>query len=307
MIIGLHDADEKQLRGKHFPNYAIMKISAWHKSQRDLVKWWDPRFPLERFDQLYSSKIFDFTPEEPYLPIGAIKGGTGYNVKSKLPQQIDDMYPDYSIYPTCDYAIGYITRGCPNHCRWCVVPEKEGGIRPYRGWRDLVRPDTDKLVLMDNNILASDYGIEQLESLIGSKYRIDLNQGMDARLVTPEIADVLVRLNWIRFIRFSCDQQSQVDPVIRACELLRDRGKKPYHVFVYLLVTPNLEDAEYRVEALKRLRGINIYAQAERNERLGIMPNQDQLDFQQRYVYGGSWRRETWSEYKLRKTFEGER
>ena len=96
-----------------------------------------------------------------------------------------------SIYPACDYAIGYLTRGCPNRCRWCIVPKKEGNIRPYRAWQDLVRQDTDKLVLMDNNILACDYGVEQLAGLIGSGYRIDLNQGMDARLVTPEVADIL--------------------------------------------------------------------------------------------------------------------
>ena len=72
------------------------------------------------------------------------------------------MFPDYSLYPRCDYAIGYVTRGCPRKCRWCVVPEKEGGIRPYRRWRELVRSDGDKLVLMDNNILSCDYGVSEL-------------------------------------------------------------------------------------------------------------------------------------------------
>lgn len=298
MKIGLHDAEAEHSHSKtKFPNYALMKISAWHKSQGDTVEWWKP---LMAYDRVYSSKVFDFTPENPYLPPDTIKGGTGYGLFTELASEIDAMFPDYGIYPDCDYAIGYITRGCPNHCRWCVVPKKEGNIRPYRTWRDLVRPDTDKLVLMDNNILACRYGIEQLADMVGSEYRIDLNQGMDARLVTPEIADILSRLQWIRYLRFSCDQESQIEPVINACQLLEERGIKPYRVFVYLLVTPDLDSASRRVEALKRLPWINLYAQAERNELLGVVPNKAQLDFAQRYVYGGCYREETFTEYQKR-------
>ncbi len=106
-------------------------------------------------------------------------------ILTELAPEIDKMFPDYSIYPECNYAIGYFTRGCPNRCKWCIVPKKEGNIRPYRAWQDLVRPDTDKLVLMDNNILTCEYGIEQLAGLIGSGYRIDLNQGREAQFPSP--------------------------------------------------------------------------------------------------------------------------
>lgn len=295
MLIGLHDAERDHSRSKtKYPNYALMKISAWHKAQGDTVEWWQP---LKQYDRVYSSKVFDFTPIDPYLPPDTVKGGTGYGLYNDLPPEIDNTYPDYSIYPDCGYAVGYITRGCPNHCRWCVVPLKEGNIRSYRRWQDLVRPDTDKLVLMDNNILALDYGIEQLAGLIGSGYRIDLNQGIDARRVTPEVADVLARLDWIRYVRFACDQKSQIEPVLKATELLEKRGVKPYKIFVYLLVTKDLADADFRVKHLRKFR---VYAQAERNERLGIRPNKDQLDFAQRYVYSGRYRQETWSEYQRR-------
>lgn len=250
--------------------------------------------------------MFDFTVTDPYLPDDAIRGGTGYSdipIDRTLPEEVDSMFPDYSIYPECDYAIGYLTRGCVNHCRWCVVPRKEGDIRPYREWHEIVRNDTDKLILMDNNILACDYGIEQLESLIGSGYRIDLNQGMDARLVTPEIAEILSKLSWINHIRFSCDQKSQINPVKRTIDLLRRNGVRPYRVFVYILVTKDIEDAADRVEALKAYKGISLYAQAERNERLGVTPNKMQLEFAQRYIYGGCYRSETWKEYCKRKGF----
>lgn len=297
MQIGLHDAEMEHIKGKIFPNYALMKISAWHKAQGDNVEWWNP---LKRYNHIFSSKVFDFTPENPYLPENTIRGGTGYAdvpLEQTLSPLIDEMFPDYSIYPACDYAIGYITRGCPNNCRWCVVPSKEGEIKPYRSWRELVRSDSKKLVLMDNNILASDFGIAQLESLVGSGYAIDLNQGMDARLVDERVAKILAGLKWIKYIRFSCDQQAQIEPIVRTAELLAKYGVKPYRLFIYLLVTADIEDAARRVEALKRLGNITIYAQAERNERQGIVPNKMQLEFAQRYVYSGRYRLESWAQY----------
>lgn len=301
MLIGLHDAELEYMPHKTFPNYALMKISAYHKAMGDTVEWWKP---LETYDQVYSSKVFDFTPKTPYLPVDTIRGGTGYpdvSIRQQLAPAIDNIYPDYSIYPACDYAIGYITRGCPNHCRWCCVPAKEGDIRPYRHWQELVRPDSQKLVLMDNNILASDFGIAELESLTGSGYAIDLNQGMDARLLDEHIAKILAGLKWIRFIRFSCDQQAQIEPIYKTVELLGKFGIKPYRLFVYLLVRADIEDAARRVEALKKLGNITIYAQAERNERLGIRPSKMQLEFARRYVYSGIYRKENWTEYLERR------
>lgn len=316
MFVGLHDAEFEHIKGKSFPNYALMKISAWHKQRGDTVEMFTPidpntaeqltLLPLEEYppkrkaniyDVVYSSKVFDFTPENPYLPANTIKGGTGYDIKSQLPPEIDGMFPDYSIYPDCDYAIGYITRGCPNKCPWCVVPQKEGEIKPYRHWRQLVRADSNKLVLMDNNILSCEYGIAELESLIGSGYAIDLNQGMDARLVNDRIASILARLKWIKYIRFSCDQKAQINAICNVVDLLNKYGIKPYRIFVYVLVTKDIEDAAFRVERLRELGNISLYAQAERNEAKGIIPNRAQLEFAQRYVYGRSYKKETWHEY----------
>lgn len=302
MRIGLHDSEMDTLKHKIFPNLALMKISAYHKSLGDTVEWWQP---LDDYDIVYSSKVFDFTPENPYLPHDTIKGGTGYGLYDELPSEIDSCYPDYSIYPKCDYAIGFITRGCIRQCRWCIVPKKEGKLHKYSRWQDVIRKDTDKVVLMDNNILACDYGISQLEELSHTNYKIDLNQGMDARLVTDEIAKILSQINWIKYIRFSCDTILQIEHILKTAELLQKYGVKPYRLFIYLLVTSDLENASYRVEQLKKLKGITIYAQAERNERLGIVPNRLQLEFAQRYVYGGKFRTETWEEYTKKRGLNG--
>ena len=155
---------------------------------------------------------------------------------------------------------------------------------------------------MDNNILSCEYGIGQLESLVGSGYKIDFNQGMDARLVDGRIAGILARLDWIRFIRFSCDQTAQIDAVEHAAGLLESHGVKPYRLFIYLLVTKDVENAAHRVERLKRLKGINLYAQPERNERKGIIPDALQKEFAQRYVYGKCYKAETWPQYLARHT-----
>ena len=116
MRIAIHDADMEHFgKSDKFPNYALMKISAYHKARGDTVEWFTA-CERDLYDKVYSSKVFDFTPENDYLPADTVKGGTGYGIYEDLPEEIDSMFPDYSIYPECDYAIGFLTRGCPNKC-----------------------------------------------------------------------------------------------------------------------------------------------------------------------------------------------
>ena len=149
-----------------YPNLALMKISAYHKSIGDNVEWYNP---LSYYDKAYFSKIFTFTPDYGYFPKAdkVEKGGTGYSICKTLPDNIDKIYPDYDLYPSIDdnTAYGFLTRGCPNRCPWCIVPEKEGKIKPYMDVDD-VSGGRKNLILMDNNVLACDYGIEQIEKII---------------------------------------------------------------------------------------------------------------------------------------------
>lgn len=270
-LIGLHDSDHTG-----FPNLALMKLSAYHKARGDKVEWWNG---LTTFDKVYSSKIFTFSQENPYLPPNTIKGGTGYGEYGELPPEVDAMYPDYSIFPHCKHAIGFLTRGCIRNCSWCIVPTKEGTIRPYQTWRAVKRHDSRDIVFMDNNVLASPFGIEQIEDMIGQDVRVDFNQGLDARLITRDVAAALSRLKWIRFIRMSCDTDAMLDVVLRAIRHLGDCGVKPYRIFVYLLVQ-DIESAERRAIAL-RDAGVEVFAQPYRDFENRIEPTQEQHDFAQ--------------------------
>jgi hypothetical protein len=133
MRIGLLDIDNHSAKKKRgatiFPNIALAKISRYHKMQGDDVEWAQPIFGS--YDIIYASKIFNFSPDFNRLEYHADKfilGGTGYDLTSELPEEIDRLQPDYSIYPNVpdDVAYGFLTRGCPNHCKWCVVPKKDG-------------------------------------------------------------------------------------------------------------------------------------------------------------------------------------
>ena len=268
-LIGLHDSDNTG-----FPNYALMKISAWHKAHGDHVEWWNP---LLTYDAVYSSKVFTFTPECPYLPENTIKGGTGYGKYEDLPPKVDAMFPDYSIYPECDYAIGYLTRGCVRKCPWCVVPKKEGWIRAYDTWQTIKRPDSNDIIFMDNNVLSCEHGINQIHEMGGQKIRVDFNQGLDARLITPEIAALLGKLKWRTFLRMACDTDAVLDLVLEKSKLLADNGVKPYKQFVYVLVQ-DIPSAERRVLALREA-GVNPFAQPYRDFTTNAEPAQELKDF----------------------------
>jgi hypothetical protein len=267
-LIALHDSDYTG-----FPNYALMKLSAYHKAQGDHVEWW---IPMVKYDRVYSSKIFTFSPEDPMLPPDTIKGGTGYGILDELPPEVDAMFPDYSLYPDCDHAIGFLTRGCIRKCPWCIVPKKEGAIRAYRSWREVKRPDCRDIVFMDNNVLASEWGLEQMEDMIGENVRIDFNQGMDARLITPEVAEVISKLKWMRHVRMSCDTDAMLDTVLDKIYLLKQHGTKPYKVFVYLLVQ-DVASAEKRAVALRNA-GVDVFAQPYRDFENSVEPTRQMKD-----------------------------
>ena len=261
MKVGLIDVDSHS----GFPNLALMKLSAWHKAHGDSVGWYQPLFTTEPLDIVYMSKVFTFTPDYPYV-INAKKivgGGTGYKNYTDLPAEIEYTFPDYSLYPNVDYAVGFLTRGCVRKCPWCVVPKKEGWIHAVNTWQNIKRPDSRDIVFLDNNVLASEHGIAQMQDMIGKNVRIDFNQAMDARLVTREIAEIISKLKWIKYIRFAADTWNMLPVVEQAVSYLKEYGVKPYRVFVYALIQ-DVEEAHKRICELDKM-GVMPFAQPYRD------------------------------------------
>lgn len=271
MRVGLIDVDGHG----NFPNLALMRLSAWHKNQGDAVEWWNG---FCHYDRVYMSKVFTFTPDiETVIDADEIvRGGTGYKDYGSLPPEIEATPPDYSIYPGVDYAIGFLTRGCIRNCPWCIVPKKEGRIRPAATWEEIKRPDSSKIIFMDNNVLASDRGLQQIEDMGGKKVWVDFNQGLDARLVTPETAKLLAGLRWIRFVRLSCDTMEMIPVIERAVEYMKEAGIAKSRFWAYMLVQ-DVEEAERRAVALDKM-GVTPFAQPYRDYD-GGEPTEEQRHF----------------------------
>ena len=270
-----------------------MKLSAWHKIQGNVVS-----IVVEggKYDLVYKSKVFTYLPEVSfsYAAKQTIQGGTGYKLFTSLSDEVEHICPDYSLYG-CTHAYGFLTRGCIRKCPWCVVPEKEGMLRKNASIDEFLGK-MDSAVLMDNNVLASDWGLSQIEYVVGRKIKIDFNQGLDARIIAgnPEIAKLLGKVSWLKPLRMACDQESQMDSVAKATEMLRKAGATPRQYFVYVLVK-DLPDALKRVNFLKKLK-LDPFAQPYINFEEGKVDRR--LKQFARWVNCRQLRNVSWEDYK---------
>lgn len=206
----------------NFPSLPLMKLSAYHKQLGDQVEMLNH---LVHYDKVYASKTFSFTPDLDEMCMVYAdeiqRGGTGYCIslengrevfdKAKdqpLPKEIESIYPDYWLYPEYDFAVGFLTRGCPRGCGFCVVGKKEGLCSHQVAdlssfWRG------QKLIeLLDPNLLACADHEKLLQELINSSAMVNFNQGLDIRLITK---DNIVLLNQVKTksIHFAWDHPKQ--------------------------------------------------------------------------------------------------
>lgn len=266
MKIGLYDVDSH-----NFPNLPLMKISAWHKSQGDEVEWW---FPMMHYDKVYVSKVFgDEYSQMDMTAISAdeiVFGGTGFAITVEdgkevyhkdrdkdLPYEIEHIYPDYSLYPelTKDKAYGFLTRGCCNNCSFCIVSKKEGMCSHKvadlsEWWRD-----QKEIILLDANILACKDRISLLQSLIDSGATVDFTQGLDARFITPEIAEMLGKIK-TKMYHFAFDFMKNEKAIVKGLKTFVDIVKpdeRKCYVYVLTNYDTTFEEDIYRVRKLQEL------------------------------------------------------
>ena len=230
MRIGLIDVD-----GHNFPNLPLMKLSAWHKQQGDTVEWYEPLLS-GHMDRVYMSKVFSFSPDYTYHVDAdeIVKGGSGYCIDlvdgkeiyhkerdTDLPYEIEHIYPDYSIYGITDTAYGFLTRGCPRGCSFCHVEAKEG--RLSRKVADLSEfwNGQKNIVLCDPNILGCKEWKELLQQLIDSKAWVDINQGLDIRLMTEEKAEMIKRMK-IKELHFAWDRYEDKEMIVPKFKMFKE-------------------------------------------------------------------------------------
>lgn len=269
MNIGLVDVD-----GHNFPNFALMKISAYHKSLGDNVEWVNPLFG--HYDKVYSSKIFTFSNDYVYCGLNCDieKGGTGYDIKKRLPKEIEDStLMDYSIYPQYPFSVQFFSRGCIRHCPFCLVHDKEGGIHSVKP-SDL-NPKGEWIEVLDNNFFANPNWHEAVDYLIENKQPINLH-GVDVRIMNEEQAYYLNKLKMKQNIHIAWDLP-QIDLTDRLKEMIK--FLKPYKITCYVLVgfNSNIEQDLFRLNTLKSL-GIMPFVQPYRDFENKRKPTQYELD-----------------------------
>ena len=238
------------------PNLALMHISAWRKSEG-----FETGFNISDPDEVWASVIFKANRHKVdglsfYYPNAQIDiGGSGYDLRKKLPDEVGLMMPDYSIYPECDYDLGFTTRGCDRGCYFCIVPKKEGKFHINQHPSEFHDPNHKKIVLMDNNILLDkDWFFEVTDWIIKNRLKVDFNQGLDIRLMDKDIAKRIRDLSPIGKWHFAFDSMDYKDDVIKGIALLNEAGvsvRNTANWYVYLHNDAAFDDALERCNILR--------------------------------------------------------
>lgn len=267
MKIGLIDVDSH-----NYPNLPLMKLSAWHKLQGDSVEWYQP---FDHFDKVYLSKVFSSSPDyNEYINADeVVRGGTGYAIHGAggetfnkeddppLPDEVEHIYPDYELYSIKDTAFGFLSRGCPRGCSFCIVGKKEGLCsRKVADISEFWRGQKN-IVLNDPNILACGEWADLLGQLAESKATIDFNQGLDARVLTEKKCEALSAIR-IKEIHFAWDRYEDKERVLPKLKMFSEICKSKPHghnSVVYVLVN-HTSTMEQDLDRIYTLRDLGYWA-----------------------------------------------
>ena len=226
---------------------------------------------------LHASKIFTFTPDfNPYLydVDEIIRGGTGYDVKSKLPDEIDRHTGlAYDLYPQYPFSVQFYSRGCIRHCPFCLVHDKEGSIHPVEPME--LNPNGEWIEVLDNNFFANPEWHFAVEHLHQQNQPVKFH-GVDVRIITEEHAYWLNKLKLKNGVHIAWDLP-QIDLRDRIKEMLK--YIKPSKIVCYVLVGFNStkEQDLLRLRALKEY-GILPFVQPYRDFENKRKPTQYEMD-----------------------------
>ncbi len=263
MRIGLIDVDSH-----NYPNLPLMKLSAWHKAQGDTVEWYTL---FEHYNIVYMSKVFTDSPDfvECINADKVVRGGTGYAIHGAggetykieddpaLPEEIEHIYPDYSIYKINSTAYGFLSRGCPRGCSFCIVGKKEGFCsRKVANLSEFWRGQKN-IILNDPNILACKEWQDLLQQLADSGAMVDFNQGLDARMLDEAKCHALGKIK-IKEIHFAWDRYEDKERILPKLKMFAEISKTKPHshnaiVFVLINHTSTIEQDLERIYTLRDL------------------------------------------------------
>lgn len=309
-MIGLIDIDSK------IPNLALMKISNYYKELGEKVEFVKPN---GEYEKIFASSIFTRSKEkcDKLIKIYGEKieiGGTGWDLKKVLPNEIENMKPDYDLYKAEEIAsrmrgimtkerklqkateivnagIGFTSRGCIRNCAFCFVPKKEGCFRQVAEIKDLLNPKSNVLILNDNNLTADPDCVSKLHEIRDRKLVVDINQGCDVRLMTDDISKAMSEVKHLRSLHYAWDLMAYEKQVIEGINTLL-KYVKPWRHMCFMLVGFNttFEEDMYRYRRLEEM-GIRPY----------VMVYNDKSDIRlkhfERWVNSRICKACTWEEY----------
>jgi len=181
-------------------------------------------------------------------------------VMTGLVPDAEDFMPDYDLVPEWHHqrqaSVMFSSRGCIRSCGFCSVPKLEGKpfmARPTTRIKHLVHPQHRRVILWDNNILGAAHWPEVFAELSELGVEVDFNQGIDARLITDDIARAIAALK-MPTLRLAYDFLAMRDKICSAVFALKKNftARRYRHICCYVLY--NYKDTPH--ELFERVRDL---------------------------------------------------